>query len=91
MKTTSTASKEGDNVLIKANNESDPIRKIFKKFLPIYEGPYEIKKQIRPGTFILWNTESKEERDMFHNQDLKIYKKEDDSQENEDTGRNNIG
>ena len=57
-----TALKEGDTVLVEAINESDPRRKILKKFLQIYEGPYQIKKQIRPGTFILWNPESKEER-----------------------------
>ena len=79
-----TALKEGDIVLVKAINESDPKRKILKKFLQIYEGPYQIKKQIRPGTFILWNPGSKEERGMFHSQDLKIYKKrEDNSQDKE--------
>ena len=66
-----TALKEDDIVLVKAINESDPKRKILKKFLQIYEGPYQIKKQIRPGTFILWNPVSKEERGMFHSQDLK--------------------
>ena len=48
-------------------------------FLQIYEGPYEIKKQIRPGTFIQWNPASKEETGMFHSPDLKIYKKREDS------------
>ena len=43
-------------------NKSDPKRKIVKKFLQIDEGPYEIKQQIRPGNFILWNPESKGER-----------------------------
>ena len=79
-----TALKEGDTVLVKAINESDAKRKILKKFLQIYEGPYQVKKQIRPGTFILWNPESKEERGMFHSQDLKLYKKrEDNSQDKE--------
>ena len=67
--------KEGDNVFVKAINESDPKKKILKKFLQIYEGPYEIKKEVRPGTYILWDTECKEERGIFHTQDLKIYKK----------------
>ena len=87
-----TALKEGDYVLVKAINESDPKKKILKKFLQIYEGPYQIKKQVRPGTYILWNTESKEERGIFHTQDMKIYKqREADSEENEDTESNNVG
>ena len=80
------ALKAGEIVLIKAINETDPKRKILKKFLQTFEGPYQIKKQIRPGTFILWNPVSKEERGMFHSQDLKIYKKgEDNSQDKEDS------
>ena len=43
-----TSLKEGDYVLVKAINKSDPKRKILMKFLQIYEGPYEIKKQVRP-------------------------------------------
>ena len=67
--------KEGDYVLVKDESEFDPKRKILKKFLQIYDGPYQIKKQVRPGTFILWNPQSKEERGMLHTQDLKIYNK----------------
>ena len=48
-----TALKEGDYVLVKAVNESDPKTKILKKCLQIYEGPYEIKKLVRTGTYIL--------------------------------------
>ena len=87
-----TTFQEGDNVLLKAINESDPKKKILKKFLQIYEGPYQIKKEIRPGTYILWNPESKEKRGMFRTQDLKIYnKREHDSQEIEETEINNVG
>ena len=87
-----TSLKEGDYVLVKAINESDPKRKILKKFLQIYEGLYEIKKQVRPDTYILWNPKSKEERGMFHTQDLKIYeKREADSEENEGTELINVG
>ena len=56
-------------------NKSDPKRKVLKKFLQTYEGPYEIKREVRPGTYILWNPESKEERGMFYTQDLNIYNK----------------
>ena len=81
-----TTLKKEDCVLVKAINESDPKRKILKKFLQIYEGPYEIKKEVRPGTYILWNPESKEERGMFHIQDLKIYnKRKAEFEENEET------
>ena len=87
-----TALKEGDYVLVKAVNESDPKKNILKKFLQIYEGPYQIKKQVRPGTYILWNPESKEERGMFHTQNMKIYKKREvDSEENDDTESNTVG
>ena len=73
-----TALKEGDYVLVKAVNESDPKRKLLKNFLHIYESPYEIKKEVRAGTFILWNPESKEKRGMSHSQDLKICNKRED-------------
>ena len=87
-----TSLKEGHYVLVKAINESDPKRKILKNFLQIYKGPYEIKTKVRPGTYILWNLKSKEERRMFHTQDLKIYKKrEADSEENEETELINVG
>ena len=86
------ALKEGDYILVKAVNESDPKRKILKKFLQIYEGPYEIKKQVKPGTYILWNPESKEERGMFHSQDLKIYnKREEDLNRKEESEMKNVG
>ena len=87
-----TTLKEGDYVLVKAINELDPKHKILKKFLQIYEGPYEIIKEVRAGTYILWNPESKEERGMFHTQDLKIYKKREvNSEDNEETVLNNVG
>ena len=79
-------------MLVKAINKSDPRNKILKKFLQIYKGSYKIKKQVRPGTYILWCPESKEERGMFHSQDLKIYKKrEDNSEDKEETKFNNVG
>ena len=87
-----TALKGGDYVLVTAVNESDPKRKILKKFLQIYEGPYKIKKQARSGTYILWNPESKEERGMFHTQDLKIYnKREEDLSRKEESEMKNVG
>ena len=39
------ALKEGNYVLVKAINESGPKRKILKKFLQIYEGPYHFKNK----------------------------------------------
>ena len=87
-----TTLKEGDKVLVKAINESDPKRKYLKTFLQIYEGPYGIKKEVRPGTYIWWNPESKEERGMFHTQDLKIYnKRKADFEENEEAVLSNVG
>ena len=46
---------EEDYVLVKAINKSEWKRKILKNILQVYEGPYQIKKQVRPGTVILWN------------------------------------
>ena len=65
-----TVLEEGDIMLIKAINESNPRRRILRKFLQIYEGPYKVKKQIRPRTFILWNPDFKEQRGMFDSQDF---------------------
>ena len=77
---------------MKAVNESEPKMKILKKFLQIYEGPCEIKKQVRPGTYILWNPESKEEKGMFHSQDFKIYnKREEDLSREEESELKNVG
>ena len=86
-----TSLKEGDHVLVKAINESDPKLKILKKFLQIYVGPYETKNEVRPGTYILWNPESKEDRGMFHTQDLKIYnKRKAELEENEEAVLSNV-
>ena len=52
---------------------------LLKKFLQIYEGRYQIKKQVRPGTYILRNPESEGGRGMFHTQGLKHYHKREDS------------
>ena len=58
----------------------------------LYEGPYEINKQARPGTFILWNSDSEEKRGMFYSQDLKTYQKKNDNyQDKEDTELDNVG
>ena len=77
---------------MKAINESALKKKLLKKILQIYVASYEIKKQVRPGTYILWNPESKEERGMFHSQDLKIYKKREGiSEDNEETESINVG
>ena len=63
--------------------------KFLKKFLQIYEGLYEIKKQVSPETFILWNPKSKEERGMFPTQDLEPYpKRKENFQDKEDSEHN---
>ncbi|XP_043472740.1 uncharacterized protein LOC122505295 [Leptopilina heterotoma] len=65
--------KVGDQVLLKLLNKSDKENKIIAKFLQVYEGPYEIKKVVKKGTYILWDPKSKIEKGMYHSQDLKKY------------------
>ena len=79
-------------MFVKAINKSDPNRKILKKFLQFYKGLYQIKKQIRPGTCIQWNPEFKEEKGIFHSQNLKIcIKSEENSKDKENSKQNNVG
>lgn len=58
--------KEGDLVLLRANNISSTLKVETKKFLLLFEGPYRIKKQISFATFILSTLDGKKERGSFH-------------------------
>lgn len=60
--------KEGDLVLLKANNISSAITSELKKFLLLFEGPFRIKKKIHAHTYLLiYPNES------FHASHLKAY------------------
>lgn len=65
--------KVGDLVLIKLFNKSEKENKILAKFLQIYDEPFEIRKEIQPGTYILCDPGREEEKGMYHTQDLKRY------------------
>lgn len=65
--------KEGDMVLVKANNVSDAEDKKIAKFFAIYEGPYVIKKEVGAATYLLMDTTSSRERGKFHACNLKRY------------------
>ena len=56
----------GDLVLVKALNISNTVAKIIAKFMSIYEGPYCIKKQIGPSTYLLTNIDDFSERGVFN-------------------------
>lgn len=63
----------GDKVLVKALNVSNPATKTIAKFLPLYEGPYEIKRKISNTSYILKYIGKEKERGLFHAQDLRPY------------------
>ncbi|XP_043276052.1 uncharacterized protein [Venturia canescens] len=63
----------GDLVLVKALNVSNPATRTLAKFLPLYEGPYEVKRKINNTSYILKILESEKERGMFHAQNLRPY------------------
>lgn len=65
--------KEGEEVLIKANNVSDSLNKI-AKFFEIYEGPYQVTKKIGEATYLLHAANGKE-RGRFHVSLLKRYRR----------------
>lgn len=66
----------GDLVLIRTDPVSNKERKIFKAFLPIYEGPYGIKESKGSFTFLLIHPITEEERGVFHVSKLKRYQGE---------------
>jgi transposase InsO family protein len=56
----------GDLVLLRANPiPQDPLRES-KKFLPLFEGPFRLKKQVGSNTFVLEEPNSMKERGTFH-------------------------
>ncbi|XP_044767166.1 uncharacterized protein LOC123323031 [Coccinella septempunctata] len=63
----------GDLVLLKANNTSSAIKSEIKKFLLLFEGPFEIKKKIHDHTYVLVSPKTGEERGIFHSSHLKTY------------------
>lgn len=56
----------GDQVLLKANPMSSEADAIIRKFLDVYEGPYEIKEVVQDDVFLLQHRDSEKVRGMFH-------------------------
>ena len=56
----------GDIVLVKALNVSNTLIKQIAKFMSIYEGPYTIKKQIGPTTYLLTDLNTLTDRGIFN-------------------------
>lgn len=65
--------REGDLVLLRANNTSSSIDAETKKLLLLFEGPFKIKKQVRDATYVLEGLDTKKERGIFHASHLKLY------------------
>ena len=64
--------KEGDLVLVKANNVSNIEKNKIAKFFCVYEGPYTVTKIISLDTYLLSNSNGTL-RGKFHLDNLKIY------------------
>lgn len=55
----------GDQVLLKAHRVSDPLKKNYYKFKPLFQGPYKIERTFGPNAFEL--LDSRGERCGIHN------------------------
>lgn len=65
--------RKGELVLAKALNISNPATKTIAKFLPLYEGPYEIKQKINNTSYVIKYIGKEKERGLFHAQDLRPF------------------
>lgn len=64
--------RRGEKVLLKAHRVSDPSKKIFYKFKPIFQGPFMIGENFGPNAFKLVN-ERGEEYGIYNSSNLKPY------------------
>ena len=64
---------QGDKVLIKVYNLSDKSLKRTAKFMAVFEGPYNIGKIIREGTYVIEDPKRHRQRGIFHASDLRRY------------------
>lgn len=71
----------GDFVLLRASPISSAIKSETKKFLLLFEGPYEIKKLVSRHTYVLRYPNSNKERGTFHAIHLKRYYKPESHEE----------
>ena len=62
----------GDLVLVKALNVSNKLKKLFSKFMSVFEGPYQIKEKFN-ATYSLIHSKTLIDRGKFHTSLLKKY------------------
>ena len=76
--------KVGDRVLVKACNLSNATDNLIAKFLTLYEGPYIVKEQVGPSTFLLTNPNTGEGRGVFHATNFRPYLQNADEEADEE-------
>ena len=64
---------EGQLVLVKALNVSNPAAKQIAKFMPLYEGPYRVKKRVGKASYLLEFIREPRERGFFHTHNLRPF------------------
>ena len=63
----------GDLVWLRANPIPQDTSLQTRKFFPLYEGPYSVKKQVATKTYVLYHKDSERERGTFHAIHLRPY------------------
>jgi hypothetical protein len=63
----------GDLVLLKANNISSEYGAEIQKFLLLYERPFQVKKRIQTGVYVLMYQHNQKERGTFHVSNMKPF------------------
>ena len=61
-------------MLLKDNNISSKENKQIATFLEMFSGPYTIVKVIEPNSYIIYDEINKQERVMFHVENLRPFK-----------------
>lgn len=69
--------------MVKALNVSSAHDQIAAKFLPLYEGPYRIKKCVGIATYLLEERDTKKDRVKFHSSLLERYQQRDEKKTEE--------
>ena len=64
---------EGQLVLAKALNVSNPAAKQIAKFMPLYEGPYRVKRRVANSSYLLEFLHEPRERGLFHTHHLRPF------------------
>ena len=65
--------KIGQNVLIKAEHQSDASKAMIAKFLELYEGPYTVTRILHEHTYEVTDTDTNNTRGKFHTSLIRPY------------------